>query len=275
MAVSCASPTQHQIILSDRSATGTLRLNVAGPTVYLKDDSGQAPLNPISSLMYFVHLISPEPVEMSESDGNTQQSRIVSVNRQTDSDKFSVTCQFEITGAGTQQNIIDQTDAIRSHEEFLSKGNTLKRRLAYINIEGAGKGSIYVEGVISNDKSLATQFSLRFNGQGHTSPVTIGLNDIRRIDEKPYAINETVIRVNSLTFRRQEGNPKMEVTVASINSKNASKGILRDLVGKVKGAVANMFIPPISIKPEGNQAMLDFAQAIVDDRPIFTFPSAH
>ena len=106
-------------------------------------------------------------------------------------------------------------------------------------------------------------------------PVTIGLNDIRRIDGEPYAVNETVIRVNSLTFHRQEENPKMEVSVASINPKNGSEGILRNLVGRVKGAVANMFIPPISIKLEGNQAMLDFAQAIVDQRPTYTFPSAN
>ena len=275
MAVSCASPTQHRIILSDRSPSEISKATSAGPTIYLKDDSGQAPVNPISSLMYFVQLISPEPVEMSESVGNTQQSRIVSANRHIGSETFFVTCQFEITGVGIQQNIIDQTDAIGSHEEFLSKGKTLKRRLAYINIEGAGKGSIHVEGVMSDNKPQATQFRLRFNGQGHTSPVTIGLNDIRRIDGEPYAVNETVIRVNSLTFHRQEESPKMEVTVASINPKNASKGILRDLFGRVKGAVANMFIPPISIKPEGNQAMLDFAQAIVDERPTFTFPSAN
>lgn len=275
MAVGCAIPTQHRIILSDRSPSATLEATSAGPTVHLKDDSGQAPVNPISSLMYFVRLISPEPVEMSESVGNTQQSRIVSANRHIGSETFFVTCQFEITGVGTQQNIIDQTHAIRSHGEFLSKGKTLKRKLAYINIEGAGKGSIHVEGIMSDNKPQATKFSLRFNEQGHASPVTIGLNDIRRIDGKPYAVNETVIRVNSLTFHRQEENPKMEVSVASINPKNGSEGILRDLVGRVKGAVANMFIPPISIKLEGNQAMLDFAQAIVDQRPTYTFPSAN
>ena len=66
----------------------------------------------------------------------------------------------------------------------------------------------------------------------------------------------------------------MGVSVASIKSGNAGNGLLSNLAGRVKGTVANMFIPPISIKPEGNQAMLDFAQAIVDGKKEFTFPVA-
>ena len=224
--------------------------------------------------MYFVQLISPEPVEMSKSDGNTQQSRILSIKRHENSGKFSVICQFEIFGAGTQQNIFDQTVTIRANEDFLVKGGTLKHRLGYINIEGTGRGSLRVEGTLSDGRPLATQFSFRFNGQGQRSPVTIGLNDIRWIDGAPHAVNEQVIRVNSLSFRRQEGPPTMEITVASINPKNAGNGLLINLVGKFKGTVANLFIPPVSIKADGNDALMDFAQAIVEGRHQFTFPAA-
>ena len=66
----------------------------------------------------------------------------------------------------------------------------------------------------------------------------------------------------------------MEITVASIGSKNAGNGIISNLVGKVTGAVANLFIPPVTIKAEGNNALLDFAQAIVEERQQFTFPAA-
>ena len=127
---------------------------------------------------------------------------------------------------------------------------------------------------MSGDLPLATQFSFRFDGQGQRSPVTIGLIDIRWIDGAPHAVNEQVIRVNSLTFRRQKAPPKMEFSVASINPKNAGNGLLINLVGKVKGTVANMFIPPVPIRVKGNDALMDFAQAIAEGRHQFTFPAA-
>ena len=272
--IGCATSTQHRIILTDRPPTPTPQTNSTGPTIYLKDDSGEPPVNPISSLMYFVQLISPEPVKISENVGNTQQSRILSVKRNEGRKKFTVKCQFEITGKGTQQNIFDQTVVIRAKEDFLKNGGTLQHRLAYINIEGEGRGNLQVEGTLSGGMPLAAQFSFQFNTQRRRSPVTIGLNDIRFLDGVPHAVNEKVIRVNSLSFRRQEGPPKMEITVASISSKNAGNGLISNFVGKVTGAVANLFIPPVTIKDEGNNALLDFAQAIVEGRQQFTFPAA-
>jgi hypothetical protein len=115
---------------------------------------------------------------------------------------------------------------------------------------------------------------MRFNVRGHGTPVIIGINNIRRIDGEPHAVDETVIEVNSLVFQRQKGQPKMGVSVASIKSGNAGSGLLSNLAGRVKGALANAFIPPVPIKSEGNQAMLDFAQAIVDGKNEFTFPVA-
>ena len=270
----CATTTPRLISSPETSPPATPKTGSVGPTVYLKDDTDKSPVNPISSLMYFVQLISPEPVNMSESVGNTQQSRILSVKRVVESEKFKTTCQFEIIGKGTQNNIFDQTVAIRANEKFLAKGGTLKRRLGFIHIQGSGQGDILVEGVMSGDRAIADKITMRFNVRGHSTPVTIGINGIRMIEGKSHAINDTVIKVNALVFQRQEGRPKMGVSVASIKSGDAGNGLLSNLAGKVKGAMANMFIPPVPIRAAGNNAMLDFAQAIVDGKKEFTFPAA-
>ena len=156
----------------------------------------------------------------------------------------------------------------------MENGGTRKRRLVFINIKGAGQGDILVEGIMSGDRAIADKITMRFNVRGHGTPVTIGINGIRMINGKPHAINDTVIEVNSLVFQRQEGQPKMGVSVASIKSGNAGIGLLSNLAGRVKGAVVNMFIPPVPIRAGGNNAMLDFAQAIIDGKKEFTFPMA-
>ena len=270
----CATTTPRLISSPETSPPVTPKAESSGPTVYLKDDSGEPPVNPISSLMYFVQLISPEPVNMSESVGNTQQSRILSVKHFVELGRFKATCQFEIIGKGTQQNIFDQKVAIRKNREFLEKGGTLKRRLGFINIKGAGQGDILVKGIMSGDQAIADKITMSFNVRGHNTPVTIGINGVRMVDGEPHAINDTVIKVNSLVFQRQEGRPEMGVSVASIKSGNAGSGLLSNLAGRVKGVVANMFIPPVPIRATGNNAMLDFAQAIVDGGKEFTFPAA-
>ena len=272
--IGCAASTPRLISSPKNPPAGLPKAGSVGPTVYLKDDSGEPPVNPISSLMYFVRLISPEPVNMSESVGNTQQSRILSVKRVVESEKFKATCQFEIIGKGTQSNIFDQTAAIRANEELLAKGGMLKRRLGFINIKGTGQGNIVVEGLMEGSWPVADKISMRFNVRGHSTPVIIGINNVRLVEGEPHAVNQTVIRVNSLVFQRQKGPAKMGVSVASIKSGNANSGFLSNLAGRVKGAVANVFIAPVSIKSEGNQAMLDFAQAIVDGDKEFTFPVA-
>ena len=270
----CATSTPRLVPSSETLPSATPKAGSTGPTVYLKDDSGKPPVNPISSLMYFVQLISPEPVNMIESLGNTQQSRILSVKQVVELEKFKTTCRFEIIGEGVQHNIFDQRVAIRKNREFLEEGGTLKRRLGFIIIKGSGQGDILVEGIMSGDRGIADKITMRFNVRGHSTPVTIGINGIRMIDGKPHAINDTIIKVNSLVFQRQEGRPKMGVSVASIKSGAAGSGFLSNVAGRVKGAVANMFIPPVPIRPVGNDAMLNFAQAIVDGKKELTFPVA-
>ena len=83
-----------------------------------------------------------------------------------------------------------------------------------------------------------------------------------------------MIKVDSLDFRRQGSDPKMYVTLNSIKSAAAGDGLMSNLIGRVKGAVANIIIPPVPIRMDGNEAMLGFAQAIVDGKRSFTFPLA-
>ena len=245
--------------------------SATNPTVILKDSSGGTPVNPISSLLYFVHLISPEPVKISASVGNTQSSRILSLANQSGDETLTVICDFEITGEGTQQNLFAQSAAARRYADHLAQGNTLKRRLDFINIRGAGQGRIIVKGSLINGRPVAEEITMRFNMRGASTPVSIGINDIRHINGQPHKVNNQVVEVNSLTFRRQEGRPKMEVSVASIRA-GSSSGVLSSLAGRIKGAVANLFIHPVPIRITGNNAMLQFAQALLEKRPTYTFP---
>ncbi len=72
---------------------------------------------------------------------------------------------------------------------------------------------------------------LRFNRHDRTSPVIICLHDIVYRQGALQRENEIVARVNMLAFRHQSGTPKMEVTLASVKSKDAA-----DSLGKILSA---------------------------------------
>ena len=100
--------------------------------------------------------------------------------------------------------------------------------LDYIKIEENGYGVIEVKGT---DYRLCpmtvTEVDLTFNARGHTSPVTIGLYDIKPKDgEYKYEnrSNEIVVRVNTLAFEKTEQTPRMGIKVASIAKKDESAG---------------------------------------------------
>jgi hypothetical protein len=105
--------------------------------------------------------------------------------------------------------------------------------------------------------------------------VSIVLQDISWRNKAIRLENETVARVSSLTFRRQPGPPKMEITLVSIKRREAGSGIWQNFVGSLKGKVANLFIPPITVTADGHQAMLDFGLALATEQPAFTFAFAH
>ena len=255
----------------------TTQLFAAAPTgPTLQFDYGHGPLrdNPVSRFMYFVPLISPEPVSVFTDASNSQCARVLSFSSQTNGASFSVTCEFDFTGTGSLQNVFSHTAKIKKHEQELQAGTPLKHQLDSINVLGHGSGSVEIEGVFTNGQRMVNLVELRFNRHGHTSPVTINLEDIVYRNGAIHSENEIVARVNSLTFRRSSGTPKMEVGLASLKPKDAGDGIWQNFMGNLKGATANLFLPPLKVEPEGQQAMLDFGLALATGKPDFTFPIA-
>ena len=175
----------------------------AGPTLHLDYGRGESPGNPVAEFMYFVPLISLEPVSVVKSPGNTQRVRMVSATRSFTDRSFLVTCEFEFAGEGHQQDVLDHSEKVRRHERELKEGGALDHQLGSINVEGAGRVIIEVAGTMASRVPTVTEVRLRFNGHGQPSPVTIGLHDIRYFDGSFRLHNESVARVNSLIFRRK------------------------------------------------------------------------
>ena len=246
----------------------------AGPTLHLNYGRGESASNTVAEFMYFVPLISLEPVSVVMSPGNTQRARMVSARRSFTAKSFLVTCEFEFAGEGNQQNIFDHTEKVRRHEQELKEGGSLDHQLGSINVGGAGSVTIEVEGTMSGHVPTVTEVRLRFNGRGRPSLVTIGLHDIEYFDGAFRLRNETVARVNTLTFRRKPGPAKMDITVASVKRKDAGNNFFQNLVGGVKATTVNLFLPPIAVDTAGNEAMLNFGFALVTEAPAFTFPHA-
>jgi len=245
-----------------------------GPTIRLDyghgDDSGSA----VAAFMYFVPLISPEPVTAVTSPGSTQQARVTSALRRQSGRSFTTTCDFEFHGDGSQQDIFDLARPIHRHEAQLKAGRTLGKQLRAITVSGPGHGRVEVKGIVTNGVETVTQVRLRFNAQGQSSPVSIGLCDIRYLNGGFRQVNEIVARVNTLTFRREPGTPKMEVTVASVKNEGAGNGLFQNLTAGLKGVAANLLIDPLPIETLGNRTMLEFGQALTSGATSFTFPHA-
>jgi len=244
------------------------------PTLHFDYGQGEQRDNAIGQFMYFVPLISPAPVWVYTNADNTQCARVISVERRTNGPTFSATCEFEITGSGLQRNVFDNSEKIQRRKVAIRDGEPLKHQLKAINVSGTGSGSVEIEGILSNGLPTINVVQLRFNRDGHTSPVTIDLFDLAYRESELRFENEMQARVNALTFRRTTNSPKMEVTLASIKPKDASDSLWQNFIGGLKGATANLFLPPLKVEPEGQQAMLDFGLALATKKPDFTFPFA-
>jgi len=245
-----------------------------GPTIHLGYGAEQAAPNPVADFMYFVPLISTQPVSSLTSPGSTQSVRVLSTKRHLSSHSFALTCEAEVTGDGWQRSVVDLTSAMRQHESQLQNGGCVADQLKSIDVQGAGEITMEVEGAINHGVATVREVRLRFNAHGHASPIWIDLCELRRLNGEAVAANEIVARVNTLTFRRQPGPPTMEVSVASIKHKDAGNGFWQNLKGRLAGAAANMFLDPLTVEAAGHQAMLDFGMALVSDSPTFTFPRA-
>lgn len=244
-----------------------------GPTVilgYSKETFGN---NPVSSFMYFIPLISPTLVDRQNSANNTQEAGIVSYERNIAAKSFSVTCDFEIRGQGFHKNTFDPAGIIGSRSLELRKYETLSHALDYIKFEGEGLGRIEVKGTITDLTETVTSVDLQFNVGGRTSPVTIGLYDIKPQDGQylyQNRSNELVARVNTLAFRKSATTPRMGLSVASIARAEKRDGFF----ARVKGTIANLFIKPPKIDDLGNETLLNFGYAIFKQEAEFTFPIA-
>ncbi len=275
LSLAANTPPTNSPVVAAVSVSNAARVSgTNGPTLRLDTSRGASPDNPIADFMYFVPLISPDPVATSENPGNTQQARLLSTTRHLAPEKFSATCEFEIIGAGSQRNVFDPTNHLRRSEQRLKDGGVLERQLDNIVVSGAGRGRIEVEGVMSNAAPVVTEVRLRFNDAGQPSPVTIGLHDFRWVDGAVRSENAVVARVNTLTFRRAPGRPKMDVSVASVKRADAGSGLWQQFVGGVTGLAANFFLKPITVDKAGHEAMLAFGRALAMGETSFTFPRA-
>jgi hypothetical protein len=253
---------------------GHLPAAETGPTLHFDYGRGTVPANPLIQFMYFVPLISPQPVSVFTNAGNTQYARVISHACQTNGVTFKAICEFTLTGAGAERNVIDQTTIIRGHEQAIKSGKVLAHQLAAINVEGSGQGSVEVTGVLTNGQHMVTEVCLRFNGHGRTSPVTIDLADFGYTAGVICPQNEMVARVNELAFHKKAGRTEMEVSLASVKAKNAADSFWQNFVGDLKGMAANAFLPPLHVTADGYQAMMNFGLALALEKPAFTFPLA-
>jgi hypothetical protein len=224
--------------------------------------------------MYFVPLISPEQVAVLTNAGNTQCARVVSFHCHTNVTTFHTVCEFNFVGEGLQRSLFDHTFILKRREKELKSGKPLLHQLTAISVQGGGSGSVEIDGTLTNGQPAIQEIRLRFNSHGHPSPVSVDLQDIVMRDGAHYYENETVARVNALTFRQKAGPSKMEVTLASVKRADAGNGLWQNFVGGLKGAAANFLLPPLNITTNGQQAMMDFGLALALAKPAFTFPFA-
>ena len=244
-----------------------------GPAVTLSYDGSKPVKNPSSSFMYFIPLIAPTHVDMEIDPNNQQQSWLLSYNRKVTRKTFYVTCEFEMRGNGFFNNTLDSTEVIAAFGDEIKKGASVKNALDFIKFEGEGVGRFEAWGTINDSNETVTEAKIHFNVGGRKSPITIGLYCVDPQNGKyDYSkrYNELVARVATLTFKKCEGDPRMGVTVVSVNK--ASKP--NSYMGKIKGFVANFFIEPVKISKLGNDTMLNFGYAVFKQKPSFTFPKA-
>ena len=223
---------------------GWLMAAPTGPTLHFDYGNGKPLDNPLSEFMYFIPLISPDPISVSTNAGNTQCARVVDSNCQTNGAAFHAICKFEFIGDGLQRNAFDHTAAIRQHEQQLKSGKPLPHQLDAINVQGSGSGSVEVDGTLTNGLHTVTEVRLRFESREHDSPVNVSLHDIVYRNGAIHLENEIVARVNMLVFCKKSGLPKMEITLASVKPEAAVTAS-----GKIASADSGVWWRTSSFRP--------------------------
>jgi hypothetical protein len=269
------NPTRLRPIFACLAFAGGVALAApTGPRLQINDGGGKPVDNPLGKFMYFIPLISPDPIAVSTNAGNTQRARMLSACCQTNGALFRAVCKFEISGAGLQRNVFDHADFIRQHDKELKAGKALLCQLDAISVSGAGGGTVEVEGSLTNQRLVIREVRLRFNSPGRASPVCVTLHDIVYRQGAIRLENEMVARVNLLTFRRTDGTPKMEILLDSVKPEAAGDTLWQNGLGRLRGIMANLLIPPLTVPADGHQAMMDFGLALATAESSFTFPFA-
>jgi hypothetical protein len=245
-----------------------------GPTIHLTDGPS-AILNPASNLMYIVPLVSPTLVDCICSKDNQQVAKILSLQRNFRKNDFRLVCEFDLQGSGSFTNTYEPNSMIAYWIPFNKPGKPMTNMLDFIKLEGTGFGSVEVTGKIVKGQREVTTVRVHFNGRGSKSPVSIGLYNLIPQDgryEYSNRSSQLIARVNNLTFRKADpdSKPTMLVEVASIVAADEKEGFW----GNLKGALANLFLPPVEVDKAGNDAMIQFGTALVNGKAFFTFPKA-
>lgn len=245
-----------------------------GPTAALSYDDSYVAKNPIDVFMYFIPLTSPTRITLEKSPENTQTAYLTSFDLQKKGEKFSVRCEFTIEGEGFFINWFNHDDVIAVNSRDMESLRSM-RNLDYMIFEGGGYGSIEIEGVYEGKKPVIKDMSINFDSRGAKSPLVFELYTVDPIDggydyEKRHS--QMMARIGSLSFKPTVPGvpPTMTVKLSKLGNSESADGFF----SSIKAKLANLFVSPIEINPHGNDALLDFATAIYQQKPEFVFPKA-
>jgi hypothetical protein len=253
-----------------RSITAVIQ-GEKGPTIQLDYGTSNSE-NAIDDFMYFIPLISPVPVLSETNSGNKQTARVTSLTIQYRKNHFNAVCEFEIKGTGYFINKYDPESIIAKYSKN-KRAKNLKHVIDYIKVQGTGKGSIEVLGKIVDGKKIVDEVKISFN-KSSKDLLSIGLYDVNLVGNRyDYSsrFNQIVVRVNTLSFKRTSDVAKMEMGVSSVEKAENSGGFLSSF----KGILADLVMEAPEIEKKGNQAMLDFGQALLEKQQSFTFTRAN
>lgn len=241
-----------------------------GPSINLYSRSGDQKSNTINKFMYIVPTISPVLATNIASLRNTQKMSFTSCETSRKGSSFSGLCEFSVFGAGTNTNEFDVKLMVRRNMDK-EKCGVIANMLDKIEITGGGRGSIGFEGVYVNGEYQINRFKIKFSGRGRPSPVKITLYDAILDSRKNFKRKNNIKTeiIASLEFSRPlEGKvPRMKINIEAAKG-SGWKGWGRSLIAN------HFFIPPISVNPIGNNAVLELALALYENDLTFTFPKA-
>lgn len=247
--------------------------DITGPTLHLEYTSEQL-ANSVDSFMYFVPLNSLTAVSALTDPNTNFSAGIINWDCTNFRNKsFTLTCDFEVSGSGLYKVVYDPAEMISLVSRNSVKDKKITGLLDWIQFDGPCLGRIEARGRNQGDGAVIEEVSIRFNQGRQRSPVTIALYDVPRVDNRyDYSNrqNSVVARVNTLTFKRTEEEPRMSVEIASVQKAHQSEG----LFSSITAMFANLLLSAQPVSMVGNQTMLEFGLALYHKKTAFTFPIA-